>query len=177
MAQVGDGFVPSCPCRPSPRQEPPGHCSPSTRSLLSAGSPAAFSLTNQFLLLTAVLRKPSKTAKHGMQNKIQSEGLNYSRIENTQLIKSARHQPLLCAGPKAPLCLHVLLCSGPCMGAWGGAELNPAAQLPPGSILPLREQEGDCTSNTFGPVLSLPVQLRQSQSCAVSNSKIWAKRQ
>lgn len=117
-------------------QEALGRCSPTTCLSPSARSPAAFFLRNQFLLLAAVLRKPSKTAKHGMQNKIQSEGLNYSRTENTQLIKSARHQPCLCAGPKAPLCLHVLLCSGPCWARGGGRaescrptspRLNPAS--------------------------------------------------
>lgn len=115
---------------PGHGQEPPGHCSPTTCLLLRAGSPAAFFLRNQFLLFTAVLRKPSKTAKHGMQNKIQSEGLNYSRTENTQLIKSARHQPCLCAGPKAPLCLHVLLCSGPCW-AWGAGRAESCRPTPP----------------------------------------------
>lgn len=110
---TGAGLPLGTHATPPHGQEPLGLCSPTMCLLLSASSPAAFLLRNQFLLLTAVLRKPSKTAKHGMQNKIQSEGLNYSRIENTQLIKSARHWPSLCAGPKAPLCLRVLLCCGP----------------------------------------------------------------
>lgn len=121
FSQAGAGLPVGAHATPPHGQEPLGHCSPTTCLLLSAGLPAAFFLRNQFLLLTAMLRKPSKTAKHGMQNKIQSEGLNYSRTENTQLIKSARRWPWFCAGPKAPLCLHVLLCSGPCW-AWGGGR-------------------------------------------------------
>lgn len=137
MAQAAYGFIPQAGAglsvgahaTPPHGQEPPGHCSPTACLLLSTGSPAAFFLRNQFLFLTAMLRKPSKTAKHGMQNKIQSEGLNYSRTENTQLIKSARHSPCFCAGPKAPLCLRVLLCSGLCW-VWGGGRAELQTNLP-----------------------------------------------
>lgn len=50
---------------------------------LARSLPQLAFLRNRFLLLTAVLRKPSKKAKHCMQNKIQSKGLNYTRAEKT----------------------------------------------------------------------------------------------
>lgn len=50
---------------------------------LARSLPRLVLLRNQFPLLTAVLRKPSKKAKHCMQNKIQSKGLNYTRAEKT----------------------------------------------------------------------------------------------
>lgn len=184
MAQAAYGFVPQAGAglsvgahvTPPHGQEPPGHCSPTTCLLLSTGSPAAFFLRNQFLLLTAMLRKPSKTAKHGMQNKIQSEGLNYSRTENTQLIKSARHSPCFCAGPKAPLCLQVLLCSDPCW-VWGGGRaescrptsprLNPASP-PAGRQFHLQHLWSSAV---------IPTAASAEQSCAVSMSEISAERQ
>lgn len=164
MAQVAHGFAPQAPAAAlagagaglpvgAHGQEPLGHCPPTTGSFPSAGSPAAFFLRNQFLLLKAVLRKPSKTAKHGMQNKIQSEGLNYSRTENTQLIKSARHQPCWCAGPKAALCLHVLLCSGPCW-PWGGGRAESCSPTPP-------------RLNPASPAAGRGLHLQSTSSCAV----------
>lgn len=171
----GWGWAPSgSPCHPSPW--PGGSWVLLFHHMLVTVRQLACSLFSQKPIPAPHSRaekaiKDSKT-RHAKQNSLRGliiaglKTLSSLRVPGTSLVYVLGQK--LCS---ACMCCSVLVPAG----HGEGAEPNPAGQLPPGSILPLHQQEGDCTSNTFGPVLSSPLQPRWSQSCAVSMSKILAE--